>query len=55
MSEWQAQEAARQWQQNMGYQQQRDAAEMGLTRDMTMQQVWGRNQMPNTRWVRSWS
>lgn len=53
MAEWQAQEAARQWQQNMGYQQQRDAAEMGLTRDMTMQQVWGRNQMPNVRWVRS--
>ena len=52
MAEWQAQEAARQWQEAQNYQQQRDAAEMALSRDMTMQQVWGRNQMPNVKWIR---
>ena len=34
----------------LAYQQQRDQAEFELGR----QQVWGRNQAPNVRWMRNW-
>ncbi|MFN8468565.1 MAG: hypothetical protein U0X20_23605 [Caldilineaceae bacterium] len=51
MAEWQANEAARQWQQQFGYQAQRDVQEQKLA----LQQVWGRAQAPNVRWMnRTW-
>jgi hypothetical protein len=55
MAEWQAQEAARQYAQTMGYQQQRDTNEMDLAKWQTAQQVWGRNVTPNVNFLRQGS
>jgi hypothetical protein len=55
MAEWTAQEAARQYAQTMGYQQQRDTNEMDLAKWQTAQQVWGRNVQPNTQYLRQGS
>ena len=50
MAEWQAQEAARQWLTQFDYQKVRDQAEQQLA----LQQIWGRAQAPNVRWMRNW-